>query len=128
MDLNDDVLTEEMYVLVEFAGNMGDDALKQENVSIKITGIDSDQPLVQIGNQLYAGEFSETFGTELIFTEVDNTKPVDPVFETKLEKRLAYVAKTSKKLVIKRAFATQKTPTESNEAAAALNNQDKNVS
>jgi len=108
MDLNDDVLTEEMYVLVEFAGNMGDDALKQENASVRITGIDTGQPLVQIGNQLYAGEFSETFGTELIFTEVDNNDAVDPVFETQLEKRLAYVAKTAKKLVIKRAFATPK--------------------
>jgi general transcription factor 3C polypeptide 6 len=107
-DFSDEETVEETYLLVEFAGNTGDDALKQENVTMRIVGVDTEQPLVQIGNQLYAGEYSETFGTELIFTEVDNDRSVDPVFENKLDRCLEYMAKTTKKLIIKRAFATPK--------------------
>ena len=99
---------EEMCLLMEFAGNTGDDALKQDNLTLKVIGIDSDQPLVQIGNLLYAGEYCDTFGTELIFSEVENNCQVDPVFENKLDHKLVYLDKTNKKLVIKRAFATVK--------------------
>lgn len=107
-DWSDEEEAAETYLVVEFAGNTGEDALKQEDLSMKIIGMEAEQPLVQIGNQLYAGEYTETFGTELIFTEEECRRPIDPVFETRLDTQLSFAAKTTKKLVIKRAFATAK--------------------
>lgn len=96
---------EESYILVEFAGNTGSDALNQENVSIAVLGIETDQPIITIGNQLYEGKFYDTIGTELFFTEVDGGQPSDTLFDTKLEKKLEFYGKTNTKLVVSRAFA-----------------------
>lgn len=96
---------EEEYVLVEFAGNTGSDALNQENTSFKILGIEKDQPIIQIGNQLYQGKYYETLGTELFFDEVEAGPPSDTLFDTKRKQRLEFVGKTNTKLVISRAFA-----------------------
>lgn len=96
---------EESYILVEFAGNTGSDALNQENVSIAVLGIETDQPIITIGNQLYEGKFCDTIGTELFFTEVDGGQLSDTLFDTKLEKKLEFHGKTNTKLVVSRAFA-----------------------
>lgn len=126
MDEEEEII-EETYVLVEFAGNIGNDALKQDNLSMKVIGIDSDQPLVQIGNQLYAGEYSETFGTELMFSETEGHQPADTVFDTKLDQKLNYTAKTNKKLVIKRAFAKANSSNENEATMDSTSNAVNNI-
>jgi len=127
MDDYEEETTEETHILVEFAGNTGNDALKQDNLSMKIIGIDSEQPLVQIGNQLYAGEYLETFGTELVFSETEGHQPTDTVFDTKLDQKLSFTAKTNKKLVIKRAFAKSTNSTEEPPAAESTSNAANNL-
>jgi len=135
MDDYDEEIVEETHMLVEFAGNTGNDALKQDNLSMKIIGIDSEQPLIQIGNQLYAGEYLATFGTELVFSETEGHQPTDTVFDTKLDQKLKFAAKTNKKLVIKRAFAKANNSTDdpsavgitANAANNAANNADNNA-
>jgi len=127
MDDYEEETTEETHILVEFAGNTGNDALKQDNLSMKIIGIDSEQPLVQIGNQLYAGEYLETFGTELVFSETEGHQPTDTVFDTKLDQKLSFTAKTNKKLVIKRAFAKSTNSTEEPPAAESTPNAANNL-
>jgi general transcription factor 3C polypeptide 6 len=96
---------EEQYILVEFAGNTGSDALNQENVSIKVLGMETDEPIIKIGNQLYEGKYYDTIGTELFFTEAEGEPPSDTLFDTKLEKKLEFYGKTNTKLVVSRAFA-----------------------
>ena len=96
---------EEQYILVEFAGNTGSDALNQENVSIKVLGMETDQPIIKIGNQLYEGKYYDTIGTELFFTEAEGEPPSDTLFDTKLEKKLEFYGKTNTKLVVSRAFS-----------------------
>ena len=94
---------------------------------MKIIGIGSDQPIVQIGNQLYAGEYVETFGTELVFSEIEGHQPTDAVFDTKLDQKLSFAAKTNKKLVIKRAFAKAINSTNDSSAAGSMSNAASNV-
>ncbi|KAI9564494.1 hypothetical protein GHT06_008233 [Daphnia sinensis] len=96
---------EEQYILVEFAGNTGSDALNQENVSIKVLGMETDEPIIKIGNQLYEGKYYDTIGTELFFTEAEGEPPSDTLFDNKLEKKLEFYGKTNTKLVVSRAFA-----------------------
>lgn len=96
---------EEQFVLVEFAGNTGSDALNQENVSMRVLGIETEQPIIQIGNQLYHGKYYDTIGTELFFNEIEAEPPSDPLFSVKLDKKLQLYGKTNTKLVISRAFA-----------------------
>lgn len=108
---------EEEYVLVEFAGNTGSDALNQENISIKILGIEKDKPIIQIGNQLYQGKYYDAVGTEMFFLEVEAGPPSDTLFDTKLTQRLEYYGKTNTKLVVSRAFAR---PVKSNSNSSDL--------
>ena len=89
---------------MEFAGNTGSDALNQENVSFHVLGIETDQPIIQIGNQLYHGKYLDTLGTELFFTEREGETPTDTLFDCKLDKKLVFFGKTNLKLVISRAF------------------------
>lgn len=107
---------EEEFILVEFAGNTGSDALNQENMSIKVLGIETDQPIIKIGNQLYEGKYYDTIGTELFFTEAEGEPPSDTLFDAKLEKKLEFHGKANTKLVVSRAFAKPLTkPTSSTE-------------
>jgi len=124
---DEEEIVEETHVLVEFAGNTGNDALKQDNLSMKIIGIDTEQPLVQIGNQLYAGEYTETFGTELVFSETEGHQPADTVFDTKLDQKLKFTAKTNKKLVIKRGFAKAKNSIEDEATPESQSNTESNL-
>lgn len=114
MDCNSEETVEERYILVEFAGNTGSDALNQENMSIKVLGVETEKPIIKIGNQLYEGKYYDTIGTELFFTEAEGEPPSDTLFDAKLEKKLEFYGKTNTKLVVSRAFAKllAKNPTE----------------
>ena len=91
-------------MLVEFAGNTGSDALNQENISIKILGIEKDKPIIQIGNQLYEGKYYESLGTEMFVREVEAGPPSDTLFDVKLKQKLEFYGKATTKLVVSRAF------------------------
>ena len=87
-----------------------------QDLASKFIGLDSEQPIVQIGNQVFAGTFEDTLGTSLFFT-VDE-KPTDQddeeipdlekVFDNSPSKTVKYVCKSDKKLVLKRVFLTPK--------------------
>lgn len=106
---------EESLLLIEFTGNTGDDAINQENnVSMKILGVESEEPIIQIGKQLYRGEYQDSLGTELFFREVEGEHSTDTLFDTKMKKKLEYCGKTNKKILIHRAFVENR---ESNAAS-----------
>jgi hypothetical protein len=67
--------------------------------------METDEPIIKIGNQLYEGKYYDTIGTELFFTEAEGEPPSDTLFDTKLEKKLEFYGKTNTKLVVSRAFA-----------------------
>lgn len=110
-------VVEESLLLIEFTGNTGDDAINQENnVSMKILGVESEEPIIQMGKQLYRGEYQDSLGTELFFREVEGEHSTDTLFDTKMKTKLEYCGKTSKKILIHRAFVENR---ESNSIASA---------
>jgi hypothetical protein len=71
---------------------------------------ESAQPLVQIGNQVFAGSYQDTLGTSLFFRQADRRPPPlhDPVFGRAVKKRLSFLAATRKKLLLKRVFLKER--------------------
>jgi len=75
-----------------------------------VTRPESAQPLVQIGNQVFAGSYQDTLGTSLFFRQADRRPPPhhDPVFGRAVKKRLSFLAATRKKLLLKRVFLKER--------------------
>ena len=70
---------------------------------------ESCQPLVQIGNQVFAGSYQDTLGTSLFFSQADRPPgDHDPVFGRAVKKRLSFLAATRKKLLLKRVFLKER--------------------
>ena len=80
--------------------------------------IDSDKPLVRIGNQVFVGEWRDTLGSSVFFSKTDEPSASDPVFGNKPGKCLHYEQKTAKKLVLKRVFLNKKVQNSQNEASS----------
>ena len=70
--------------------------------------IQSDRPLVTIGNQVFVGEYQDTVGTSTFFTQSENTSTKDQVFSRKPGIEVKYFNSTRKKLVLKRVFLNKK--------------------
>ena len=84
-----------------------------QDLGAKFVGLDGEQPIVQIGNQVFAGTWEHTLGTSLFFTLEDTVaeaaSTLDRVFENSpADKATAFACKADKKLVLKRVFLTPK--------------------
>jgi len=73
--------------------------------------IQSERPLVTIGNQVFVGEYQDTVGTSVFFTQSENTAARDQVFSRKPGIEVQYFSSTRKKLVLKRVFLNKKNKT-----------------
>ena len=74
----------------------------------KFVEIASSQPVVQIGNQVFVGEYRDTVGTSSFFTAAPPPPGTDPVFGQRPGLSVAFHEKTNKKLVLKRVFLKPK--------------------
>ena len=112
--LDDDwEVVEEQLVHVELSGGIFQDDLKSDpGIATKFVGLDTEQPVVQLGNQVFAGRFEDTIGTSVFFKRepvtAEEAARRDPVFDREAETKVEYVCKTSKKLVLKRIFLNAK--------------------
>ena len=70
---------------------------------------------MQVGNQVFEGEYEDTVGTSLFFSATENTEPADPVFGNKVPYNLTYLDSTRKKLKLKRVFLRAKPSSEAGE-------------
>lgn len=109
-------LEEEVVVHVEVAGVLQDDLSHHNQSQFHFVDIDSSRPLVQIGNQVFVGEYRDTIGTSVFFRLAEaGAGAADPVFGHDQPARVAATDTTNKKLVLKRVFLK---PKEGGEAAA----------
>lgn len=104
---------EEQLVHVHLAGVFQDnDSKKFAPEEAKFIGLDTQEPLVQIGNQVFAGKYQQVLGTSVFFKRKSdedlNDDQEDPVFDTLPKSELDYLAKTGKKLILKRVFIKEK--------------------
>ncbi|GFW69255.1 uncharacterized protein TNCV_2366331 [Trichonephila clavipes] len=96
---------EEALVLVELNGIIDADFLLQAQDQSKFLGIETDEPILQIGNCLFKGEYEDTVGTVIVYEPTDTSKT--DASET-IENSYEFLCKTDKKLTMKRCFPREK--------------------
>ncbi|XP_008704439.2 general transcription factor 3C polypeptide 6 [Ursus americanus] len=94
----------EQLVLVELSGILDSDFLSKCENKCKILGIDTERPILQVDNYVFAGEYEDTLGTCAIFEE--NVEHGDTEGSNKTV--LKYTCHTMKKLSMTRTLLTEK--------------------
>jgi len=96
--MEDEWEEEEQLVVVELSGMIGSDLLSSRQSTCKIVDIDSEQPMMQVGRYLFAGEYEDAIGTCVLFEENGaDSKPA-----------LKYKCHTMKKLMLQRTFLSER--------------------
>ena len=100
----------EQLLQVELSGFFQDDISNNPNREAKFIGLNTKQPIVQLGGQVFSGKYAETVGTSVFFktTEINDEVVVDPVFSTKPTESLEYFCQTGRKLTLKRVFLNER--------------------
>uniref|UniRef100_UPI00358E9068 general transcription factor 3C polypeptide 6 isoform X2 n=1 Tax=Myxine glutinosa TaxID=7769 RepID=UPI00358E9068 len=93
---------DEQDVVVELSGMTNSDFLKSSN-NCKILGLDTEQPILQIGGLFFTGEYQDAMGTCVIFKEKEPSAGAE-------QPGLRYYCHTRKKLVMNRTFLSEKQP------------------
>ncbi|XP_072030255.1 general transcription factor 3C polypeptide 6-like [Amphiura filiformis] len=102
--LDDEWVEEESLVLLELSGIIDLDYLSKCGNSCKIMGVETKEPVLQLGNLIFAGKYKDTLGTVVIFEE-DEEQQCE---ETGNVKQWKYKCHTFKKLDMTRAFIRPK--------------------
>lgn len=109
---------EEATILVELKGVIDSDLLTQMPFEkFKLIGLETDNPILQLNNYCFSGEYDETLGTALIFEEeAKKYKKSDPIFCNDPTTRLKYVCHTTKVLNMRRIFIAENKTKETSDA------------
>ncbi|XP_071486187.1 general transcription factor 3C polypeptide 6-like [Diadema antillarum] len=102
---DNDWIEEEHLVLVELSGVADDQNFAKSKKECKILGIETEKPVLQVGNSVFQGEYKKAVGTIVIFEGDDEGK------------NWKYKCCTHNKLEMKRVFLQPK-ETSSDEAQA----------
>ena len=118
-------VVQEQYIHAKLSGLYQDDLFRATepseqqqsdfcNLTIQIVGLDSDEPILQIGKEIFAGSYQDCGETSVFFRceprPLDQIRE-DPVFSRDLPAiKSNYECKTSKVLCFKRVFLTPKEP------------------
>lgn len=94
---------EEQLVVAEFSGVLDSDVLCQRGGVCKMVGLSSEQPMVQVGRYVFAGEYQDALGTCVIFEE----QPKDRI-KSSSSPELKYKCHTTKKLKLQRTFLSER--------------------
>ncbi|KAM9351684.1 general transcription factor 3C polypeptide 6 isoform 2-T2 [Symphorus nematophorus] len=98
----EDEWEEEQLVVVELSGIINNDFLSKCRGTCKILDIDSERPMMQVGQYVFAGKYEEALGTCVLFDERPKKGKADSGPELK------YKCHTVKKLMMQRIFLTEK--------------------
>jgi len=99
---------DECLIHVAVSGILQEDLSHLTTDQFSFLDIQSGRPLVTIGNQVFVGEYQDTVGTSVFFTQSENTTTRDQVFSRKPGIEVKYLDSTRKKLVLKRVFLNKK--------------------
>ncbi|XP_071356898.1 general transcription factor 3C polypeptide 6 [Trachinotus anak] len=100
--MEDEWEEEEQLVVVELSGIINNDFLSKCRGTCKILDIDSEKPMMQVGQYVFAGEYEDALGTSVLFEEGPQKGKADSGPELK------YMCHTVKKLMMQRIFLTEK--------------------
>ncbi|XP_012737578.2 general transcription factor 3C polypeptide 6 [Fundulus heteroclitus] len=99
--MDDEWEEEEQLVVVELSGIINNDFLSKCQ-TCKILDIDSERPMMQVGQYVFAGEYDDALGTCVLFEELPKKG------KAKESPGLRYMCHTVKKLTMQRIFLTEK--------------------
>uniref|UniRef100_A0AAQ6A133 Transcription factor TFIIIC triple barrel domain-containing protein n=1 Tax=Amphiprion ocellaris TaxID=80972 RepID=A0AAQ6A133_AMPOC len=102
INMDDEWEEEEQLVVVEVSGIINNDFLSKCRGTCKILDIDSERPMMQVGQYVFAGEYEEALGTCVLFEEAP------PKGKAHSAPDLKYMCHTVKKLTMQRIFLTEK--------------------
>lgn len=102
-------IEEEMLVFADFESYLTSEELADPNVRIKVIGIDSENPVIQINDDIYRGSYDFAMGTNVFLEEDEQAKSkIDPLYSQNPPKLYRYSGQSNKVLNMKRIFATPK--------------------
>ncbi|XP_008410681.1 general transcription factor 3C polypeptide 6 isoform X2 [Poecilia reticulata] len=101
--MEDEWEEEEQLVVVELSGIINNDFLSKCRTTCKILDIDSERPMMQVGQYVFAGEYEDALGTCVLFEEAAPRKG-----QAQSGPGLKYMCHTVKKLTMQRIFLTEK--------------------
>ncbi|XP_032380139.1 general transcription factor 3C polypeptide 6 isoform X2 [Etheostoma spectabile] len=110
--MEDEWEEEEQLVVVELSGIINNDFLSKCRGTCKILDIDSEKPMMQVGQYVFAGEYEDALGTCVLFEEGPQKGKEDSVPELK------YMCHTVKKLMMQRIFLVEKKDGETSTAGS----------
>ncbi|XP_052889983.1 uncharacterized protein LOC128298277 [Anopheles moucheti] len=105
-DKDGDLYEEEITVFADFDICLDMD---DPNLHIKVIGIETETPIIQVNDEVYRGTADLAFGTNVFFEKDPKaTATLDPVFENNIKDLYQYVDSTDKVLRMKRIFLNAK--------------------
>ncbi|EAT45353.1 AAEL003390-PA [Aedes aegypti] len=108
-EIDGDYIDEEMLVFADFETHLAADELTNPDIRIKVIGIDSDNPVIQINDDIYRGSYDFAMGTNVFLEEDPEAKSkIDPLYSLDPPKMYKYGGQSQKVLKMKRIFATPK--------------------
>uniref|UniRef100_A0A8D2ZP37 Transcription factor TFIIIC triple barrel domain-containing protein n=1 Tax=Scophthalmus maximus TaxID=52904 RepID=A0A8D2ZP37_SCOMX len=110
--MEDEWEEEEQLVVVELSGIINNDFLSKCRGTCKILDIDSEKPMMQFGQYVFAGEYEDSLGTCVLFEEGPKKGQADTGPELK------YMCHTVKKLMMQRIFLIEKKEGETSTAGS----------
>uniref|UniRef100_A0A182MEW3 Transcription factor TFIIIC triple barrel domain-containing protein n=1 Tax=Anopheles culicifacies TaxID=139723 RepID=A0A182MEW3_9DIPT len=114
--LDDDLYEEEITVFADFDICLDVD---DPNLHIKVIGIESENPIIQVNDEVYRGTADLAFGTNVFFEKDPKaTAALDPVFDNNIKDLYQYVGSTDKVLRMKRIFLNAKDQQKEEEPSA----------
>jgi len=100
---------EEALIHVSVSGTLQDDLRNLKSEDFSFLDVDSERPLVAIGNQVFEGEYVDCVGTSVFFTACERREPRDKVFDKYSSTVSVQLSDTTRKrLVLKRVFLNKK--------------------
>ncbi|XP_075227952.1 general transcription factor 3C polypeptide 6 [Lycorma delicatula] len=105
----DEYEEEDILVHVEFDCEV-DPSMFNAELPFKIIGIDSQNPLMQVGNKVFQGQWRDVIGTSVFFEEDEEKKlqKVDALFSKQTSNPMKLACCTRKSLIMSRVFVKPK--------------------
>uniref|UniRef100_A0A3Q3W8S1 Transcription factor TFIIIC triple barrel domain-containing protein n=1 Tax=Mola mola TaxID=94237 RepID=A0A3Q3W8S1_MOLML len=100
--MEDEWEEQEQLVVVELSGILNTDFISKCRGTCKILDIDSEKPMMQVGQYVFAGEYEDALGTCVLFEEGP------PKRKSESGPELKYTCHTVRKLMMQRIFLTEK--------------------
>ncbi|CAO1413132.1 unnamed protein product [Diamesa serratosioi] len=97
---NSDYEEEEFLVYVDIDSAVSKNLIEDPNCEIKVIGLESDKPVLQINNKIFEGEYENSLGTHVFFEHDKETKS-DPIY-SHCETYYKFCEKTNKVLKMAR--------------------------